>query len=30
MESISKEVMLDLMKVIYEENMPFNKYWGLK
>lgn len=30
MESISKEVILDLMKVIYEENMPFNKYLGIK
>ncbi len=30
MESISKEEFLNLMKVIYEKNMPFNKYLGLK
>jgi uncharacterized protein (TIGR00369 family) len=30
MDSIPKEQILDLMKVIYEENMPFNKYLGLK
>jgi uncharacterized protein (TIGR00369 family) len=30
MDSIPKEEILHLMKVIYEENMPFNKYLGLK
>lgn len=30
MNSISMEVILDSLKIVYEEQMPFNKYLGLK
>ncbi|MCE5211696.1 MAG: thioesterase family protein [Deltaproteobacteria bacterium] len=30
MDSIPIEVMLDQLKIVYEEKMPFNKYLGIK
>ena len=30
MDTIPIEILLDLLKIFYEEKMPFNKYLGLK
>jgi acyl-coenzyme A thioesterase PaaI-like protein len=30
MDTIPMEILLDNLKIIYEEKIPFNKYLGLK